>query len=79
MRRPRLILTLTLALALLVAPVALAFYEVVEDRPDSDNGTGIAIVHIVDNIYAMVWYVDTDGDGEYSEGDERLRIVVFRQ
>ena len=79
MRRPKLILTLALASALLVAPVAFAFYDIVEDKPNAGNGTGIAIVHIVDNIYAMVWYVDSNGDGEYSEGDERLRIVLFRQ
>ncbi len=79
MRRPKWILTLTLTSALLVSPVAFAFYDIVADRPDSDSGTGIAIIHIVDNIFAKVWYVDTNGDGEYSEGDERLRIVLFRQ
>ena len=79
MRRPKLILTLALTSALLLSPVAIAFYDIVEDRPNSANGTGIAIVHIVDNIFAMVWYIDTNHDGEYSEGDERLRVVLFRR
>ncbi len=79
MRRPKWILTLTLVSALLVSPVAFAFYDIVEDKPNSGSGTGIAVIHIVDNIFAMVWYVDTNGDGEYSEGDERLRAVLFRE
>ncbi len=79
MRRPKWILTLTLTSALLVSPVAFAFYDVVEDRYYSDTGTGIAIIHVVDNIFAMVWYVDTNGDGEYSEGDQRRRTVLFRE
>jgi len=74
-----LIPTLTLISALLLSPAALAFYDVVQDKPNSDTGTGVAIIHISDNIFAMVWYIDTDGDGEYSEGDERLRMVLFRQ
>ncbi len=78
MRRPKWILTLTLASALLVSPVAFAFYDIVEDKPNP-GGTGIAIIHVVDNIFAMVWYVDTNGDGEYSEGDQRRRTVLFRE
>ena len=78
MRRPKWILTLALTSALLVSPVAFAFYDIVADRPNPDTGTGIAIVHIVDNIFPMVWYVDTNGDGEYSAGDERRRAVLFR-
>ena len=78
MRRPKLILALTLASTLLVAPAAFAFYDVVHDSLDSETGTGVAIVHVVDNIYATVWYVDSDGDGQYSEGDLRLRMVPFR-
>ncbi len=79
MRRPKLILTLTLASTLLVAPAAFAFYDVVHDSLNSETGTGIAVVHVVDNIFAKVWYIDTNGDGEYSEGDERLRMLLFRQ
>ena len=79
MRRPNWILTLTLTSALLVSPVAFAFYDIVEDKPIADTGTGIAIIHVVDNIFAKVLYVDTNGDGEYSEGDERLRMFLFRQ
>ena len=79
MRRSKWILTLTLTSALLVSPAAFAFYDIVQDNPNSRTGTGIAIIHVVDNIYATVWYVDTNGDGEYSSGDDRLRIIPFRR
>ena len=80
MRRSKWILTLTLASALLLSPAAFAFYDIVADRPpNSGTGMGLAIVHVVDNIFAKVWYIDTNGDGEYSEGDERLRMLLFRQ
>ena len=80
MRRSKWILTLTLTSALLVSPVAFAFYDIVADRPpDSGTGVGIAIIHVVDNIFAKIWYVDTNDDGEYSAGDERLRMALFRQ
>ena len=79
MRRSNWIVTLTLTLALLASPVTLAFYDIVQDKPDSGSQTGVAVVHVVDNIFATVWYEDTNGDGVYSEGDMRLRIVLFRQ
>lgn len=77
MRRTTRILTLTLALILLVSP-ALGFYDVVQDHLNAETGLGVAIVHVSGNIYATVWYVDTNGDGVYSEGDLRLRAVPFR-
>jgi hypothetical protein len=79
MRRSNWIVTLTLTLALLASPVTLAFYDIVQDRPGSGNGPGVAVVHVVDNIFAKVWYEDTNNDGVYSEGDLRLRIILFRQ
>ena len=79
MRRSKRISTVTLILALLASPAVLAFYDVNDDRFDQASGTGVAIIHVVDNIYAMVWYVDTDGSGNYTEGDERLRTHYFRQ
>lgn len=79
MRRSKWILTLTLTLALAVSPAAFAFYDIVQDKPDSNAGTGVAIIHVVDNIFATVWYVDSNGDGEYSAGDLRLRIILFRK
>ena len=78
MRRTRRILTLTLALILLVSP-ALAFYDVVQDHLNAETGIGIAIIHVSGNTYATVWYVDTNGDGMYSEGDLRLRAIPFRR
>ena len=67
------VLAITLALALLAAP-ALAFYTVVEDR-----GTGIAVIYIGGDLYATVWYIDLNGDGIYSEGDDRTKTVFFRE
>jgi len=78
MSRSKSIPTLTLIMALLITPAALAFYEVDSDNFDQNSGTGIAIIHVVDNIYAEVWYVDTDGDGQYSSGDDRYRTRYFR-
>ncbi len=79
MSRSKRVATVIQILALLISPAALAFYDIDSDKFDQNSGTGIAIIHVVDNIYAMVWYVDTDGNGHYSEGDERLRAVYFRQ
>ena len=79
MSRSKRISTVTLILALLTSPAALAFYEVDSDRFDQNSGTGIAIIHVVDNIYAQVWYVDNDGNGQYSAGDDRYRTIYFRQ
>ena len=66
-------------IVVLLASPALAFYNVLDDRLDQVGGQGVAIIHVVDNIFAKVWYIDTNGDGEYSAGDERLRMVLFRQ
>ena len=78
MRRSKWIVSLTLALALMASPVTLAFYDIVRDDLDTNAGTGVAIVHVTGNIYATVYYIDTNGDGEYSEGDYRIRMVLFR-
>jgi hypothetical protein len=79
MSRSKRIPTVILILALLTSPAALAFYDVDSDKFDQNTGTGIAIIHVIDNIYAMVWYVDNDGNGQYSEGDDRIRTQYFRQ
>ena len=79
MSRSKSIPTVTLILALLTSPAALAFYDIDSDKFDQNSGTGIAIIHVVDNIYAQVWYVDNDGNGQYSEGDDRIRTRYFRQ
>jgi len=79
MSRSKRVPTVILILALLISPAALAFYDIDSDKFDQSSGTGIAIIHVVDNIYAMVWYVDNDGNGQYSEGDDRIRTHYFRQ
>jgi hypothetical protein len=61
-----------------VTPV-MAFYQIVSDRFDERTGGGIAVVHVQDNVYALVRYVDTDGDGKYTPGDVRVRTILFRQ
>lgn len=73
------ILTVTLTLALLASPAVLAFYDIDSDRFDQATGQGVAIIHVVDNIYAQIWYIDLDGNGYYSEGDDRIRTIYFRQ
>ena len=76
MKRTRRILV---ALALSVAVSStLAFYDIQSDRLDQVGGMGTAIIHVVDDIYAQVTYIDSDGNGHYSEGDLRLRAVYFR-
>jgi hypothetical protein len=69
---------LIVALALLLAPAVSAFYEVQADKHDSATGTGIAVVHVVDHIYAQIHYIDSDGSGGYTPGDLRTKTVYFR-
>jgi hypothetical protein len=66
-----------LAVALAVSST-LAFYDIQSDRLEQVGGMGVAIVYVVDDIYAQVYYIDSDANGHYSEGDTRLRTVYFR-
>jgi hypothetical protein len=68
------------AMATLLASSAFGgFYDVVADRFDPQSGTGLAVIHVEDDLYARVIYVDLDGDGLYSPGDERLTTTLFEK
>jgi hypothetical protein len=70
--------TLLALASMLAVSSALAFYDIESDRLDQVGGMGVAIIHVVGDIYAQVYYVDSDGSGHYSEADTRLRTVYFR-
>jgi hypothetical protein len=57
----------------------LAFYNIVSDRFDSRSGGGLAVVHVQKDVYALVRYLDVNGDGAYTAGDVRIRTILFRK
>ena len=70
---------LILGLALLLTPAVSAFYEIQSDIHDAETGTGVAVIHVVDHLYAIVHYIDLDGSGNYSPGDLRTKTFYFHQ
>ncbi len=79
MSRAKRMLMITLVLMLAASPALAVFYEIVEDRLDPGSQTGIVIIHVMDNLFAKIYYIDSNGDGVYSPGDLRLRTLYFLQ
>lgn len=79
MSRTKRMLLITLVLMLAASPALAVFYEIMEDRIEPGSRTGVVTIHVQDNLYARIYYLDSNGDGMYSPGDLRLRTFYFLQ